>query len=340
MTVARALISVSDKTGLVDFACGLSALGIEILSTGGTAALLAQEGIKVTQVQDFTGAPEMLGGRVKTLHPKVHGGILGRRRHPGDQADMQKQGLKPIDLVVVNLYPFREAVAKGLPHDEVIENIDIGGPSMIRSAAKNAAYVTVVVDPADYGVVLAELQQKREVHESTRRRLQARAYAHTSAYDAAISGWLAEQISRAHPEEGGGFADSPPLPEYRRLQSLRYGENPHQRAAFYASVPQPREPTLAAARQIQGKELSYNNILDGAAALEAVKEHARGREGLAAAVIVKHTNPCGAARARTVLDAYRMARDADPVSAFGGIGALTHPVDTATGAVLGESYLE
>ena len=340
MTVARALISVSDKTGLVDFACGLSALGIEILSTGGTAALLAQEGIKVTQVQDFTGAPEMLGGRVKTLHPKVHGGILARRRHPGDQADMQKQGLKPIDLVVVNLYPFREAVAKGLPHDEVIENIDIGGPSMIRSAAKNAAYVTVVVDPADYGVVLAELQQKREVHESTRRRLQARAYAHTSAYDAAISGWLAEQISRAHPEEGGGFADSPPLPEYRRLQSLRYGENPHQRAAFYASVPQPREPTLAAARQIQGKELSYNNILDGAAALEAVKEHARGREGLAAAVIVKHTNPCGAARARTVLDAYRMARDADPVSAFGGIVALTHPVDAATGAALAETFLE
>src|SRR5712664_2964839 len=340
MTVARALISVSDKTGLVDFARGLSALGIEILSTGGTASLLSSEGLKVKQVQDFTGAPEMLGGRVKTLHPKVHGGILARRKVASDQADIEKQGIQPIDLVVVKLYPFREAVAKGLPHEEVIENIDIGGPSMIRSAAKNAEYVTVIVDPADYGVVLAELQQKREVHESTRRRLQARAYAHTSAYDAAISGWLAEQMAKAHPEEGGGFAESPPLPEYRRLQSLRYGENPHQRAAFYASVPQPREPTLATARQIQGKELSFNSLLDGASALEAVKEHARGRGGPAAAVVVKHTNPCGVARAGTVLDAYRSARDADPVSAFGGIVALTHPVDAATGAALAETFLE
>ena len=304
MTVARALISVSDKTGLVDFARGLSALGIEILSTGGTASLLSSEGVKVRQVQDFTGAPEMLGGRVKTLHPKVHGGILARRKLASDQADIEKLGLQPIDLVVVNLYPFREAVAKGLPHEQVIENIDIGGPSMIRSAAKNAEYVTVVVDPADYGVVLAE------------------------------------QIAKAHPEEGGGFAESPPLPEYRRLQSLRYGENPHQRAAFYAAVPQPREPTLATARQLQGKELSFNNLLDGSAALEALKEHALGREGPAAAVIVKHTNPCGAARAATVFDAYRMARDADPVSAFGGIVALSHPVDAATGAALAETFLE
>src|SRR5437016_6644224 len=289
MTVARALISVSDKTGLADFARGLLALGIEILSTGGTASLLVKEGIKVLQVADFTGAPEMLGGRVKTLHPKVHGGILARRKLAADQADMQKQGLQPIDLVVVNLYPFREAVAKGLPYEEVIENIDIGGPSMIRSAAKNAEYVTVVVDPADYGVVLAELQQKKEVHESTRRRLQARAYAHTAAYDSAIASWLAEQLAKAHPEEGGGFAESPPLPEYRRLQALRYGENPHQRAAFYGSVPQPREPTLAAAKQLQGKELSYNNILDGSSALEALKEHAQGVKGIAAAVVVKHT---------------------------------------------------
>src|SRR6266481_3698590 len=295
MTVARALISVSDKTSVVEFARGLSSLGIEILSTGGTASLLAKEGVNVTQVQDFTGAPEMLGGRVKTLHPKVHGGILARRKLAVVQADMQKQGIQPIDLVV---------------------------------------------DTADYGVVLAELQQRREVHESTRRRLQARAYAHTAAYDAAISGWLAEQLARAHPEEGGGFAESPPLPEYRRRQSLRYGENPHQRAAFYAATPQPSEPTLAAARQIQGKELSYNNILDGAAALEAVKEHAQGRSGPAAAVIVKHTNPCGAARAATALEAYRMARDADPVSAFGGIVAITHPVDAAAGAALAETFLE
>src|SRR5437868_6290924 len=334
MTVARALLSVSDKAGIVEFARGLAELGIEILSTGGTASVLTREGIAVRQVQEFTGAPEMLGGRVKTLHPKVHGGILARRKLAADQAEMKAQGVLPIDLVAVNLYPFREAVQKGMPFDEVIENIDIGGPSMIRSAAKNAESVTVVVDPADYPMVLAELQQKKEVHESTRRRLQARAYAHTAAYDAAIAGWLADQ------QEGGGFAESPPLPEFRRLQSLRYGENPHQRAAFYRAVPAPREPTLASAKQLQGKELSYNNLLDGAAALEALKEHAMGPEGQAAVVIVKHTNPCGVAKASTVLDAYRMARDADPVSAFGGIVALTHPVDVATGTALGETFLE
>ena len=325
MTVTRALLSVSDKTGLADFARGLAGLGIEILSTGGTASLLQKEGVKVTQVQDFTGAPEMLAGRVKTLHPKVHGGILARR--DADQAEMKQHGLLPIDLVVVNLYPFREAVAKGLPREEIIENIDIGGPSMIRSAAKNAEFVTVVVDPADYGTVLAELQQKREVHQSTRRRLQARAYAHTAAYDAAISAWMAEAAEE--------FAEVAPLGEYRRLQSLRYGENPHQRAAFYAAVPQPREPSLASARQLQGKELSYNNILDASSALEALKEH-KGP----AAVVVKHTNPCGVARAASIAEAYRVARDADPVSAFGGIVALSHPVDAATGALLAETFLE
>jgi phosphoribosylaminoimidazolecarboxamide formyltransferase/IMP cyclohydrolase len=333
MTVARALISVSDKTGLLDFARGLSALGIEILSTGGTASLLSSEGIKVRQVQDFTGAPEMLGGRVKTLHPKVHGGILARRKLASDQADIEKQGLQPIDLVVVNLYPFREAVAKGLPHEQVIENIDIGGPSMIRSAAKNAEYVTVVVDPADYGVVLAELQQKREVHESTRRRLQARAYAHTSAYDAAIAGWLAEQIAKAHPEEGGGFAESPPLPEYRRLQSLRYGENPHQRAAFY------RLPSaaggLADARQLQGKELSYNNLQDAAAAFELVSEYEEP-----AAAIIKHTNPCGVAVGADLAEAYRKAYECDTVSAFGGVVALNRSLDAATAELAAAIFLE
>ena len=338
MAISRALLSVSDKTGIVEFARGLSSLGIELLSTGGTAALLAKEGVKVTQVQDFTGAPEMLGGRVKTLHPKVHGGILARRKLASDEAEMKQHGVKPIDLVAVNLYPFREAVAKGLPFDEVIENIDIGGPSMIRSAAKNAEYVTVVVDPADYAMVLAELQQKKEVHESTRKRLQARAFAHTAAYDSAISGWLAEQLAKAHPEEGGGFGETPPLPEYRRLQALRYGENPHQRAAFYGSVPQPKEPTLGAAKQLQGKELSYNNILDGSSALEALKEHCDGKR--AAVVIVKHTNPCGVARAGKLIDAYRAARDADPVSAFGGIVACSQPVDAATGAALAETFLE
>ncbi len=334
MAIARALLSVSDKTGIVEFARGLSSLGLEILSTGGTATLLAKEGVKVTQVQDFTGAPEMLGGRVKTLHPKIHGGLLGRRSNASDQAEMKAQGIVPIDLVAVNLYPFREAVQKGLPFDEVIENIDIGGPSMIRSAAKNAGSVTVLVDPGDYAMVLAELQQKKEVHESTRRRLQARAYAHTAAYDSAIAGWLAEQ------QEAGGFSESPPLPEYRRLQALRYGENPHQRAAFYGAIPPPREPTLASAKQLQGKELSYNNILDGSSALEALKEHAEGAQGIAAVVIVKHTNPCGVARAANILEAYRLARDADPVSAFGGIVALSHPVDAATGAALAETFLE
>jgi len=337
MTVARALLSVADKTGIVEFARGLAALGIEILSTGGTASLLAQEGVKVVQVQDFTGAPEMLGGRVKTLHPKIHGGLLARRNLASHQADMQAQGVLPIDLVAVNLYPFREAVAKGLPFEEVIENIDIGGPSMIRSAAKNAEYVTVVVDPVDYGMVLAELQQKREVHESTRRRLQARAYAHTASYDSAIAGWLAEQIGKT---SGDSFAEAPPMPEYRRVQALRYGENPHQRAAFYAAVPQPHEPTLASARQLQGKELSYNNLLDGSAALEILKEHAQGAKGPAIAVVVKHTNPCGVARSASILDAYKMARDADPVSAFGGIVALSHEVDAPTGAALAETFLE
>ncbi|HEX4382744.1 MAG TPA: bifunctional phosphoribosylaminoimidazolecarboxamide formyltransferase/IMP cyclohydrolase [Myxococcales bacterium] len=334
MTVARALLSVSDKTGLVDFARGLAALGIEILSTGGTAALLTKEGIKVTEVAAFTGAPEMLGGRVKTLHPRVHGGILARRKHEGDAKDMKAQNLVPIDLVVVNLYPFRETVAKGAPFAEVIENIDIGGPSMIRSAAKNAESVAVVVEPSDYKMVLAELQQKREVHESTRKRLQARAFAHTAAYDSAIAGYLSEQSAN------DTFAESPPLPEYRRLQALRYGENPHQRAAFYAALPQPKEPTLASAKQLQGKELSYNNILDGSSAMEALKEHAQGATGRPAVVFVKHTNPCGVARAGSIVEAYRLARDADSISAFGGIVALTHAVDGPTATAIAETFLE
>ena len=334
MTVQRALLSVSDKTGLADFARGLVALGIELISTGGTAQLLEKEGIPVKQVQDFTGAPEMLGGRVKTLHPKIHGGILARRGLKADEADMKAQSIVPIDLVCVNLYPFRQAVSKKLPFEEIVENIDIGGPSMIRSAAKNADHVTVVVDPADYGLVLAELQQKREVHLSTRRRLQARAFAHTAAYDAAIAGWLSEM------EQPNAFAEAPPLPEYRRLQRLRYGENPHQHAAFYGAVSQPDEPTLASAKQLQGKELSYNNLLDGSSALEALKEHANGQHGVAAVVVVKHTNPCGAARAGTLLEAYKAARDADPVSAFGGVVALSRIVDAATGAALAETFLE
>jgi phosphoribosylaminoimidazolecarboxamide formyltransferase/IMP cyclohydrolase len=341
MNVTRALLSVSDKTGLVDFARGLVELGVELLSTGGTAALLAQEGVRVTQVQDFTGAPEMLGGRVKTLHPRIHGGILARRDLASDQADMAAQGVKPIDLVVVNLYPFREAVAKGLPFDEVIENIDIGGPSMLRSAAKNAAHVAVVVDPSDYAPVLRELRETRAVSPQTRARLQARAFAHTAAYDAAIAGYLAEQQQKSSAlAESSGWPDSPPLAEFRLVQPLRYGENPHQKAAFYAAVPSPREPTLAGSKQLAGKELSYNNLLDGSAALEALKEHAWGPDQPRAVVIVKHTNPCGVARGATLLEAYRAARDADPVSAFGGIVALTHEVDSATAAAIAETFYE
>jgi len=344
MTVTRALLSVSDKTGLVDFARGLAELGIELLSTGGTHAALAQAGIPVRQVAEFTGAPEILGGRVKTLHPKIHGGILARRDLPADQADMASQGLAPIDLVIVNLYPFREAVQKGLPFDEVIENIDIGGPSMLRSAAKNAAHVAVVVDPSDYARVLAELKNSKQVSPQTRARLQARAFAHTAAYDAAIASWLAEQLAKAPAAEGNApapaFAESPPLGEYKLLQPLRYGENPHQKAAFYGAVPQPKEPTLAAAKQLQGKELSFNNLLDGSAALEALKEHARGPDGKAAVVIVKHTNPCGVAVANSLIDAYRNAREADPVSAFGGIVALSHTVDAATAASIAETFYE
>jgi len=344
MTVSRALLSVSDKNGLVEFARGLSELGIELLSTGGTATALAQGGVPVRQVADFTGAPEMLGGRVKTLHPKIHGGILARRDLPADQADIAAHALAMIDLVIVNLYPFREAVAKGLPFDEVIENIDIGGPSMLRSAAKNAAHVAVIVDPADYKLVLEELRASQSVSAATRARLQARAFAHTAAYDASIATFLAEQQAKAPVAEGAaastGWSESPPLGEYKLVQPLRYGENPHQKAAFYAVVPQPKEPTLAGARQLQGKELSFNNLLDGSAALEALKEHARGPDGKAAVVIVKHTNPCGVALSNSITDAYRNARDADPVSAFGGIVALSHAVDAATAALIAETFFE
>ncbi|MFL5375710.1 MAG: bifunctional phosphoribosylaminoimidazolecarboxamide formyltransferase/IMP cyclohydrolase [Myxococcales bacterium] len=334
MSVSRALLSVSDKTGIVELGRGLASLGIEILSTGGTAELLAKEGIAVRAVSDVTGVKEMLAGRVKTLHPKIHGALLARRDVASDQAEIKAHGIEPIDLVVVNLYPFRSAVERALPHDEVIENIDIGGPAMIRSAAKNADYVTVIVDPADYKTVLAELQQKREVHVSTRRRLQARAFAHTAAYDSAIASWLAEEVSQA---EGEGWPAAPGLPEYRLVQGLRYGENPHQRAAFYAAVPAPREPTLAAAQQLQGKELSFNNLLDGSSALEALKDLSGGPPS---AVVVKHTNPCGAARAASIGEAYRKARDADATSAFGGIVAVSHAVDRDCAAALAETFLE
>ena len=342
MTVTRALLSVSDKTGLVEFARQLAHLKIELLSTGGTYALLHKEGVPVRQVSDFTGAPEMMDGRVKTLHPKIHGGILARRDNPQDLAEMGENGVLPIDLVVVNLYPFRQAVAKGLPFDEVVENIDIGGPSMVRSAAKNAHHVGVVVDPADYPIVIAELKEHVQLDAATRARLQAKAFAHTAAYDAAIAAWFAEQQAKAHAGDSAhsGWAESPPLGEYKLVQGLRYGENPHQKAAVFAAVPTPKEPVLTSGRQLQGKELSYNNLLDGSAALEALKEHAAGPDGLAAVVIVKHTNPCGVARSANLKDAYLKAREGDPVSAFGGIAALSKVVDGETAAAIAETFFE
>jgi phosphoribosylaminoimidazolecarboxamide formyltransferase/IMP cyclohydrolase len=327
--LSRALVSVSNKAGLVDFAKGLSAAGLEILSTGGTAKSLAEAGVPVREVSDFTGAPEVLDGRVKTLHPRVHGGILGRptEKH---RAEMQKAGFVPIDLVVVNLYPFRETVARGAPFDEVIENIDIGGPAMIRSAAKNHERVAVLVDPADYGKVLAEIQQTGEVSAATRYALARKAFAHTAAYDGAIASHLGRLAS---PE--AALADFPDTLHLSGslARALRYGENPHQKAAFF-SLDAPG-PSLAKAEVLQGKELSYNNILDLDAAMRLCAEFSEP-----AAVIIKHNNPCGAALGENVTEAYKRARETDPVSAFGGIVAVNRQVDAQLAREMSEMFLE
>jgi phosphoribosylaminoimidazolecarboxamide formyltransferase/IMP cyclohydrolase len=329
----RALVSVSDKAGLVDFAKGLSAAGLEILSTGGTAKALASAGVPVREVSDFTGAPEVLDGRVKTLHPRVHGGILGRptEKH---RKEMQDAGFVPIDLVVVNLYPFRETVARGAPFEEVIENIDIGGPAMIRSAAKNHERVAVVVDPADYARVLAEIQGAGEVSARTRYELARKAFAHTAAYDGAIASHLGRLTSPEAPL--ADFPDSLHL-SASLSRALRYGENPHQKAAFYALENAKSDaPSLAKAEVIQGKELSYNNLLDLDAAMRLAAEFA-----LPAAAIIKHSNPCGAAVAESgVAEAYRRARETDPVSAFGGIVAVNRPVDGELAREMSETFLE
>jgi phosphoribosylaminoimidazolecarboxamide formyltransferase/IMP cyclohydrolase len=324
----RALISVSDKAGVVELARGLREAGVEILSTGGTAKAIAGAGIPVREVSDFTGAPEILDGRVKTLHPRVHGGILGR---PTDEhrAEMRAAGLDPIDLVVVNLYPFRETVARGAPFEEVIENIDIGGPAMIRSAAKNHERVAVLVDPADYGRVLAEIRARGEVSAETRFELARKAFAHTAAYDGAIASHLGRL-----PAPGAALADFPATLHVSATlaRPLRYGENPHQKAAFYSLDERSpslaldeRGPSLARAEVLQGKELSYNNLLDLDAAMRLCAEFAAP-----AAVIVKHNNPCGVALSGEGLpDAYRRARETDPEAAFGGIVAVNRPVDGA-----------
>ena len=337
MAVARVLISVFDKSGIVDFVKRLAALKIEILSTGGTSKLLREAGLTVRDVSDFTGWPEMLGGRVKTLHPKVHGGLLFRRHHPEDQKQAAEHGIAPIDLVVVNLYPFEATAAKSsLTAEELIENIDIGGPTMLRSAAKNFESVTVVTDPADYHRVASELESSRETTLATRLELARKVFATTSAYDGLITTEL-ERLSAAamHVE----LSAKPQLPErfhlaLRRQQELRYGENPHQAAALY--VPAGRAPAgLAAAKQLQGKELSYNNLVD----LEAARSLAAEFQD-PAAIIIKHNNPCGAAEQKTLLDAYLKALASDPVSAFGGVLAFNRPVDAATAEAVAKLFVE
>ncbi len=323
-----ALLSVSDKRGLVPFAQGLVRRGFTLLSTGGTLAALEAAGVPATKVSAHTGSPEILGGRVKTLHPKIHGGLLGRPSLERDARELAEHGISPIALVAVNLYPFRETVAQGAARDEAIEQIDIGGPAMVRASAKNAAHVTIVVDPGDYDEVLRELEAGPGVPEATRRRLQRKAFAHTAAYDAAIAAWLAEQ-------DGERFPDELTLP-FVKAQGLRYGENPHQQAAFYREHRAPAAPTVAFSEVLQGKELSYNNLLDLDAALGLVLEFPAGP----AAVVIKHNTPCGVATAEHLEAAYRRARAIDETSAFGGIVALNREVDAATAAALAETFLE
>jgi phosphoribosylaminoimidazolecarboxamide formyltransferase / IMP cyclohydrolase len=337
MAVERALLSVFDKTGIVEFARALAALKIEILSTGGTAKLLREEGVPVKDVSEFTDWPEMLGGRVKTLHPKVHGGLLYRRHHAEDEKQAKEHGIAPIDLVVVNLYPFEQTAAKGyLLPEELVENIDIGGPTMLRSAAKNFESVTVLTDPADYARVAEELQANRETSLALRLELARKVFAVTSRYDGLITMNLERLVLH---EEKLEVQSKPVLPErvhlaLLRKQELRYGENPHQAGALY--VPAGKAPEgLAAAKQLQGKELSYNNYVDLEAARSTVSEF----EG-PAAVIIKHNNPCGAAEQKTLIEAYTKAFACDPVSAFGGVLAFNHIVDAVTAEAVSKLFVE
>jgi len=322
--VSRALISVHDKSGIVDFAKGLAALGVEILSTGGTAALLRESGVTVVDVAEVTGFPEMLHGRVKTLHPKVHGGILARRPLPEHMAALEQHGIRPIDLVVVALYPFEKTVASpGCTLAEAIENIDIGGPSMIRGAAKNHESVGVVTDPGQYATVLEELRASGVLSDATRYRLAQEAFRRTAQYDAAIATYLRDPGARgAAPAAGADDALLPPRlrVDAERVRGLRYGENPHQSAAFYRPAGAPLG--LAAAQQLHGPELSYNNLLDWSAALGLLLEWSEP-----AAVVIKHTNPCGVAVGASVGEAMRRAKQCDPVSIYGGIVGVNRRLD-------------
>ncbi len=326
--ITRALISVSDKDGIIDFAEKLSALGVELVSTGGTAKLLADSGLTVKDVSALTGFPEMMDGRVKTLHPNVHGGLLAIRSDAAHQQAMQAHDILPIDLLVVNLYPFEATVAGGGDYDACIENIDIGGPAMIRAAAKNHEDVTVLVDGDDYDAVLAALAEGG-TERALRRRLAQKAYARTAAYDAAISNWMAQELDIA-------------MPPYRAFggklqEALRYGENPHQQAGFYVGGSSVRAG-VATATQVQGKALSYNNINDTDAAFELVGEFDPA-DG-AACAIIKHANPCGVARADSAVEAFHKALRCDPVSAFGGIIAMNKPLDAPTAKAITEIFTE
>lgn len=325
--VRRALLSVSDKTGLEDFARRLAAAGIDLVSTGGTAKLLRGAGLAVRDVSEITGFPEMMDGRVKTLHPKIHGGLLALRDKPDHVAAMKDHDIPAIDLLVVNLYPFEATVAAGAEYDDCVENIDIGGPAMIRAAAKNHGHVGVVTDPADYQAVAEEIEKTGGLSLELKRRLAARAYARTAAYDAAISTWFAGELGDDYPRTVA-FAGA-------LRQTLRYGENPHQSAAFY--VNDQRRPGVASARQVQGKELSYNNLNDTDAAYELVAEFGSDAPAVA---IIKHANPCGVAIGASLTEAYLKALKCDPVSAFGGVIALNRKLDRATAEKIVEIFTE
>jgi phosphoribosylaminoimidazolecarboxamide formyltransferase/IMP cyclohydrolase len=329
--VRRALISVSDKSGIVDLARTLQIKGVELLSTGGTASLIANEGIPVTEISDYTGFPEMMAGRVKTLHPKVHGGILGRRGQ--DEDVMQAHDIQPIDLVIINLYPFQETVAKpDCSFEDAIENIDIGGPAMVRAAAKNHSSVTVIVDPADYATVLREMDTNAGcVSDKTRFSLAIKAYEHTANYDGAIANYFGRMVQEPDDQQFPRTINM----QYQHAQGMRYGENPHQNAAFYVES-NLIEPGIASARQLQGKALSYNNIGDTDAALECVKQFEQP-----ACVIVKHANPCGVAVDNNIHAAYQRAFNTDPESAFGGIIAFNRSLDVKTAqAIIDQQFVE
>jgi phosphoribosylaminoimidazolecarboxamide formyltransferase/IMP cyclohydrolase len=330
--IRRAILSVSDKTGIAEFAKGLSRLGTELFASGGTAALLRAKKVPVRLIEEYTGFPEMLGGRVKTLNPKIHGGILAIRKDASHMKTIASHGIVAFDMVVVNLYPFEATIAKpGCTLEEAIENIDIGGPAMLRSAAKNFRDVAVVTDPSDYPAILGKLKQGNgNLDPGSHAELGRKAFALTARYDAAVSNYLGQKDS------GGGEYPVTFTAQWRKVQTLRYGENPHQSAAFYSDSRLPDEPTLGSARQLQGKELSYNNIVDIDAALQLAMEFPEP-----AAVIIKHTNPSGVGRSkRRLVDAFKKARECDPVSAYGGVIGFNRAVNGETAKEVASTFFE